>query len=755
MLSSKYRGSRLNRTILAVSISGMVWNLAQAQSTAPSQSDATMQQVPEVVVTAQRARSLESATPVAMTVLSGEQLQRAGFDSPATIGERLPNVHLDGAADGLKITIRGISNEDTTDKGDPSAAFMLDGIYLARPQNQNLSFYDLDRIEVLRGPQGTLYGRNTTAGAINVISNTPQQRFEGALGAAVGNHASRQGNAMLNVPVGDALALRAALAYNKHDSYLTNGQGTPYALGLDRDDRSARLSAKLAIGKDATLLLRYDHSTVNDSDDSAVPDTNFYKSDANGSPVWYDASTSERLTNRFMPPNTRLEQGYSHKTTSGLGAELAWNLGAATLYYVGAHRNFDHDMLVNYYYRLAPGFAIGVHEDFSGDYAQDSHELRVATNGNGPVTAQAGLYYFREESNLLYAFRDLELIGLPPHYVFPTNPTTAHSKAAFGQATWRVRDALRLTAGVRYTDDDKSRIGSTNFQQAAAFNPATDIKLLNAATLENHKLTWRLGADYDLAPGTMAYGSVATGYKAGGFNDGCLAGTRALGIDCPAAVAVPAATLFYQPETLTAYEIGLKSRFWENKASVNLAAFDYDYKNLQLSNVAIVQGAPRYVTANAGVAAIRGLELDGLVTPTPFDRISYALTLLDAHYVSYSPDGVHSWSGRKLDRSPRNTVTLGYEHRFRLGASDLTGGAVARRSSAYVISVPTQLLQYPVPAHTATDLTLGWQPDGAQWRLQAQVRNLENKVQPLTIDSFGKLVPSDPRTVDLRMDYRF
>jgi iron complex outermembrane receptor protein len=746
MQSSKYRGSRLNQTILAVSISGIAWNLAHAQSN---------EQVPEVVVTAQRDKSIESATPVAMTVLSGEQLRRAGFDSPATIGARLPNVHLDGAADGLKITIRGISNEDTTDKGDPSAAFMLDGIYLARPQNQNLSFYDIDRIEVLRGPQGTLYGRNTTAGAINVISNTPQPQFEGALGAAVGNHGSRKGTAMLNVPAGEALALRAALAWNRHDSYLNNGQGTPYTLGLDRDDRSARLSARLAIGRDASLLLRYDRSTVNDSDDSAVPDTNFYHSDASGNPAWYDASTSERLTNRFVPFNTRLEQGYSHKTTSGLGAELTWDLGAATLHYVGAHRNFDHDMLVNYYYRLAPGFAIGVRENFRGDYVQDSHELRVSTNGSGPVSAQAGLYWFREESNLLYAFRDLELVGLPPYYVFPTSPTTATSKAVFGQVTWRVRDALRLTAGARYTDDDKSRTGSTNFQQAVTFNPATDFKLLNDATLRTHKATWRLGADYDLAPGTMAYGSVSTGYKAGGFNDGCLAGASALGIDCPQAVAVAANTLFYQPETLRAWEIGLKSRFWDKRASVNLAAFDYDYKNLQLSNVAIVQGAPRYVTQNAGAASIRGLELDGQANPTPSDRITYALTLLDAHYLTYSPDGVHSWSGRRLDRSPRNTVTLGYERRFLLGAGQLSAGVLARRSGAYVISVPTQLLQYPVPARTATDLTLGWQPGGARWSLQAQARNLENKVQPLTIDSFGKLVPSDPRTVELRMDYRF
>jgi iron complex outermembrane receptor protein len=751
----KHHGFRWNPTILAVSISGIICNGAHAQALAQAANGAAGQQIPEVVVTAQRASSLESATPVAMSVLSGEQLSRAGFDSPANIGARLPNVHLEGAADGLKITIRGISNEDTTDKGDPSAAFMLDGIYLARPQNQNLAFYDIDRVEVLRGPQGTLYGRNTTAGVVNVISNTPQQRFEGAVSASAGNYGSRKGSAMLNVPVNDALALRAALAYNKHDSYLANAQGTPFTLGLDRDDVSGRVSARLALGRDATLLVRYDRSAVRDSDDSAVPDTNFYRSDANGNPTWYDAPTSERLANRFVPVNSRPEQGFSHKTSSGLGAELNWNLGPATLYYTGAHRNFDHDMLVNYYYRLMPGFAIGVHESFTGAYEQDSHELRIASNGSGSLSAQAGVYWFREESKLLYAFRDLELVGLPPYYVFPTNPTRARSQAAFGQASWRVRDSLRLTAGLRHTDDGKSRIGSTNFQQAATFNPATDFKLLNAASINTHKTTWRAGADYDLAPGALLYGSVSTGYKAGGFNDGCLAGSQALGIDCPAAVAVPASALFYRPETLTAREIGLKSRFWGNRASVNLAAFDYDYKNLQLSSVAIVQGAPRYVTSNAGAAALSGLELDGQVRPTALDRVSYALTLLDAHYVSYSPDGVHSWSGRRLDRSPRNTVTLGYEHHFPVGDGQLIAGVVSRRSGEYLISVPTQLLQYRVPARTASDLTFTWQPARTSWTLQAQVRNLENKVQPLTIDSFGKLVPSDPRTFDLRADYRF
>ncbi|MCC6070916.1 TonB-dependent receptor [Massilia sp. GCM10020059] len=738
-------------------MSGIAWTAAHAQAVqSPHAGQAASDgQIHEVVVTAQRMPSDESRTPVAMSAIAGERLREAGIDRPSDLSARLPNVHLDGAADGLKITIRGVSNADTTEKGDPSAAFLIDGIYIARPQSQNLPFHDIARVEVLRGPQGTLYGRNATAGVVNVISNAPVRKLEGAASVGAGNHGSRKGSAMLNVPVSAALALRAAVAYNKHDSYLDNAQGTPHALGLDRDDRSARVSARLALGRSASLLLRHDRSTIGDNNDSFVPDTNFYLGVASGKPQWYGASTGQRLTNAFVPPNTVPQQGFSDKTTSGTAVDLSWDLGPVSLSYLGSHRDYQHDALANFYYRVAPAFALGVRQAFSGDYEQDSHELRVATNGSGPLTAQAGLYYFSEESNSRYSFRDLELVGLPPFYVFPTGPTLSRSRAVFGQATYSLTPQLRATVGARYTEDDKSRVGSTNFQQTPVFNPATDLRMLNAASLATHKTTWRLGAEYDVAPSTFVYGAMSTGYKAGGFNEGCLAGSSGMGMACPAALAVPAETLLYQPEQLRAYEAGLKTRFWHKRASLNVTAFDYDYTNLQLSGVAIVRGAPRYVTNNAGSASVKGLEVEGVVRATSSGSFNYALALLDAHYVSYMPDGVHSWAGEKLDRAPSRVVTLGYEHRFRAAGGELKAGLSARSASAYTIAVPSQLLQYPIPARTTADASLAFRPDRARWSVHALVKNIGDKVAPIAIDSFGMLVPSDPRTVDVRLDYRF
>ncbi len=748
----KAKQVRPAQKLLVAAVSGIVCSIAHAQQLPPTQDDGTA--LPEVVVTAQRTAALASRTPVAVSVVSGEQLRDLGAISPADIGPRLPNVHIDQAFSGLRVTIRGISNNDTTDKGDPSAAFMLDGVYIARPAGQSANLLDVDRIEVLRGPQGTLYGRNTTAGLINVISNAPTDLLEGALGLEMGTYGRRKVDGVINVPVNQALSLRAAVSQLRQDPFLKNGQGTPHRPGMDRDERDARLSAKLKLNRDATLVVRYDHGETEGNNDRIVPDTNFFTGVASGRPVWRDSTTDERLTNSFRPPNMTPVQGWHDRRARGLSADLSWDLGPATVYYLGSHRKLDQAIRQNYYYRVAPTVALGVINNYDGHNEQDSQELRIATNGSGPLSAQAGLYYFSEDSNTSYAFQGLQPVGLPPYYSFPLH-TQAQSRAVFGQLTWRVLDALRLTAGARRTEDDKDRVGSTDFQQGPVFNPATDRRLLNAAELSTARTTWRLGVEYDLAPATLLYGSLATGYKAGGFNDGCIAGSTALGIACPGAAAVSESALYYQPEELRAWEAGLKSRLLGGRLSFNASAFLYDYTNLQLSGTAIVAGAPRILTSNAGVARSRGLELDGEVQVGSNGRLSYGATLLDAHYVTYNPTAAVSWSGRKLDRAPSHVYTLGYEHRFAVLNGQLRAGVFSRRSAEYAITIPSQLLEYRIPAHTTTDATLRYQPASGNWSILGRVRNLENSVRPLIIDSFGMTTPSAPRTADLRLDVRF
>ncbi|MGC4250941.1 MAG: TonB-dependent receptor plug domain-containing protein [Sphingobium sp.] len=172
----------------------------------------------DIVVTATRSETLLSKTPISMTALSATSLRDGGVTDARALSESVPNVAITQSGDSVRISIRGVTSTDTTDKGDPSAAFLLDGIYIGRPASVlGSSFYDLDRVEVLRGPQGTLYGRNTTAGVINVISKRPTDRFEASLDGSYGNFGKADVTGMINVPLGAGLGVRAAVNYQVQD----------------------------------------------------------------------------------------------------------------------------------------------------------------------------------------------------------------------------------------------------------------------------------------------------------------------------------------------------------------------------------------------------------------------------------------------------------------------------------------------------------------------------------------------------------
>ncbi len=720
---------------------------AMAQEAKPD--DASVQ---EIVVTAQRTQSLASKTPVALTAVGGEDLRKVGIDSPSALGSRVPNLQMDQSGTALRITIRGVTSQDTSEKGDPSAAFMQDGIYIARSDVQNVAFYDIARVEVLRGPQGTLYGRNTTAGAVNVISNEPKWSQEGALHVTLGDYATRNVDGMYNLPLNDKVAVRAAFSVNKHDSYIRDGQGAGYDMPQNRDDASIRLSTKIKFSEQLNVLLRADYSDIH-TIAGDIPTSNFYSAPLTTSPVYLSPSSKAARTLSFPTTAATRQANDTNNDTWGIGGEVNWDLGPATLTYQGSHREFNRDEKSNFILGLAENVYLGGRAILTGKYKQDSHELRVAATA-GPLTAQAGAYYFKEVSNINYTLRDLEALVGVPYYAFPQGPTTNISRAVFTQATYSVLPTLRLTAGVRYSEDEKSRYGASILQQAYVYNASTDSASLNAAALKTNKTIWRLGADYDLTPATLLYGVISTGYKAGGFNDGCLVGSKYNGLSCTANTSPKA--LFYQPEELTSYEVGIKTRFWDNRARLNVSAFAYDYTNLQLSGVLIINSAPQLTTTNAASANIKGIEAEGELRLTSNDRINYSLALLDAKYDSYKPDGTTSWSGVRLDRSPKTVFTLGYDRSFNLGDKGrVTASVFTRWTDDYLMSVPSKLIQYRIPSYFKSDASLSYTPADAPWDVQIFAKNLENKVVPVSITGSGTSAPSEPRTMGLRVNYNF
>ncbi|MEC3909484.1 TonB-dependent receptor [Sphingobium sp. CR2-8] len=704
----------------------------------------------EIVVTATRNESLASRTPIALTAVSGESLLSGGITNPTALADQVPNLSFDRNAGGLQITIRGVTSSDVTEKGDPSAAFMADGIYIARAQAQEVSFFDIQRVEVLRGPQGTLFGRNTTAGLINIITNKPKfERFSGSFDAAYGNFDTQQITGVINVPISETIAIRAAANYDRRDSYLIAGPAWTAPLDPFKKNISGRLSALFDLGA-GELLLRGDYSSIKGSPANSLLTSNFYSNfDTPGvDPIYVGTANARRL--RTVSPSFTGSIGRDNNTW-GIVADLGYDLGPVTVNYLGSYREFKRRENDAY---VLGGLGAVFPFRFNGDYWQNSQELRLSTNGDGPLKAQAGLYYFKEKSAV-----DLSVFGLISPtpgtfgyvYGFPQDPTISESWAGFGQATYTIAERFRLTGGIRYSNDKKSRDGFTIFCGTITCDEPGDAKIPNVANRTFSKVTWRVGADFDVDERTLLYGVVATGYKAGGFNDGCETGTSAV-------CSQPAEALYYEPETLTSYEVGLKTQFLNNAVRLNASVFHYDYEKIQLSQTSTICGGPCNITTNAAAAKVDGVELEGVIAPARSSKFDFSVAWLNARYAEFFPAPGFDWSGKKLDRSPTLAVTAGYTQTFELGnGGNFQAGVRTRVSDSYQLAALNTQNQFRVPSYSKTDLLIAYNAPDNRWYAQAFVKNLENSivVSSAASGAIGTVQIADPRTYGGRVGVKF
>jgi iron complex outermembrane receptor protein len=729
----------------------------------------------EVIVTAEHREVSLLSTPISITAISGDQLRDSGITSTAQLADSIPNVQIHTTGD-FFITIRGVTSNDATEKGDPSAAFMMDGVYIARPQAQDVAFFDIARVEVLRGPQGTLWGRNTTAGLLHVISNKPEHQFAAALNATAGGFSSTQADGMVNFPIGEKVALRGAFAYEKRDNHILQrdpaGFTSRFTANPAKDNLALRLQAAFDISDNFNATVRSDYSTMKGSQGVANAlnaSMAFFVPAAavTGTPARSNQTTPIQAVYKYPRADLLRTRDYAltqdpavNNKTWGIGTELNWKFGGAAVTYIGSYRHMDRDEG----FPVVVGAPFSLNGFFVGNYWQNSQELRIATANDGPFEAQAGVYYFKERSGIA-----LWLPGLipgVPFFGFPQDPTISESKAVFGQGSYKFTPTLKLTAGLRYSKDDKSRVGATAFQQTLVFNRLTDARNSNSAQRSDSKTTWRLGLDYNKSDDTLIYASLATGYKAGGFGDGCQAGTTdANGVVCNQIVAVN--DLYYKPENLIAYEVGFKTKV-NNVLSLTTALFNYDYKDMQLSSVGTVGGGPSLVTHNAGKSRVTGLELESIYAPSATHRVDGSFTWLDAKYVEYRSDalgvdasgqGITNFANFTLDRSPSMTASLGYTYTHALASGGkLATNVKARFSASYAITDYSAVTQYVQPSYTKSDVSLTYKASEDRWYARAFVLNLENTLTVNAIANIGgfpTMYTSQPRTYGVGAGIRF
>jgi iron complex outermembrane receptor protein len=738
-----------------------------ADPSAPKQDNA----IQEVVITAERTAGVPSKTPIALSVVSGEALKEHGVVNVSDLQNIVPDLVVGNEGHGPNISIRGVTTTDVTSKGEQGVAFNIDGIPVSRPEIMGNAFFDLERVEVLRGPQGTLYGKSSTGGAINVVTAKPQDEFDASASVDIGNYNTHRTEAMINVPVNDSFALRAAASVNYRDGYITESIDKTSSLIApkldDENNRTGRVSGLWKMSKDASLLVTGTFGHVGGSGPGGVLYSSFQTEGSSAARQVY-----------FNPYAPAADDNFN-----GVNAEFNMNLGAVHLTYDGGHSNFKaHDITGMSEIGADANNGQFSWQDYYANITNDSHEIRFSNAKPQRLEWVAGANFYRElndEKDNNWASTATCAPSLSSDCNTPNpsiiGPTQHEGKSIFGQGNFHATDALKYTLGLRYSDDSMYRrativVGPGHTDTSGnPCAPGTVACVGGGAVTDDNgsqaakRLTWRVGADYQLAPRQMVYGYVATGYKGGGFND------------LDPHTGKPAS---YDPEKLVAYEIGYKGQLTPT-LQYNSSLYYYDYKSYQVTSSAFfgfgATGPLILIYTQSAPAHMAGWENELNWKATPNDKLSFSLAFERARYgdlaVGFLVHNPVDFSGKSLDNAPPVSGTFAYEHRWELAAGgDLSLRFNSRYESGYYKSdlggqgdlgsnTYTRLpAQYRQDAFTRSDLSLIYAAASGKYELQAYVRNLENKLQmtslvPANGPNFGNTIVdvNAPRTFGIRM----
>jgi iron complex outermembrane receptor protein len=720
----------------------------------------------EIIVTAQKRSTLIQDTPIAMSAYRAEDVVRAGVSDVAGLTRLAPDLQMSQVNSTTQLSIRGVTSLDISATGDPALTVNIDGEYINRGVAINAALFDLERIEVLRGPQGTLYGRNATGGALNLIAAKPDLTgISGFASAGYGNYNAKRVEAAINLPVNQVLALRLSGFHIDHKGYRDNGAA---GRGDDANTSAARVSA---LFKPSDQLTAYLAGEYVDVDQAGVAQYGLYVTPNTPGLEPY-TNPDDPTQSSFIPSKSTFVQDPSHFAVDNIGfyksrqyalrGRFDYDFHLATLSYIGGYRKIRSSQFQNSD-GLAPGggihFYVATPRQDSGT---QSHELRLSSPRSSPIIWQAGLFYFKEDQNLIQGVYSPNLSLGPffppsPVYLFtnfrPDLKTT--SKAAFAQITVPlISKTLSVTGGVRYTHDHKSStfincpldFGAyvSGNGGAPAVRDACPGRTSEQQTASSSKLTWSAGIDYHPARDHLIYAKVSSGYKAGGFDT--------IGS--------------FGPENIMAYELGSKNEFLNGHVTFNAAAYYYDYKNQQIQVLLNLQGG--FITQNAGASRIYGLETDTVVRLTPNDRISLTANYLNAKFTSYSGQygtisGVvypADLSGNRPTLAPKFVSVIGYSHIFHLDdRSSLTASASTRYTSSYFLSVKNWAGSR-VGGYWKSDAGLEYNNSLSNLSLRLYVHNIENKV----VNSYADYIANpgeyvfeytEPRTYGLQLTKRF
>lgn len=612
----------------------------------------------EIVVTAQhRAESLQDV-PIAVSAFSEDMIDKARIESVGDIVAQTPNFSYTPFSQvDPQLFIRGIGSSDDGAGGDPSVLVFQDDVVFARASGAALSLFDVERIEVLRGPQGTLYGKNAVGGAIRVVTKDPVDTFEAMYGLTVaGDHDRFETRGMINVPLNDRWQLRLASATTFSEGFnqsLTTGRPVD-----GEDNRSFRAKLRYAgESVDAVFSVNYTDDSPYGNTRKPLPAGTFA---LNGGTVSIDPDPRKRQAS---------DDGYLDRTIVGTALNLDWDLSLGTLTSITAFRNVE----IDWYQALAglptPPARLKTDNLWREETDQFSQELRWAgESDNDKWNWVLGGFFLSESVAREEEFRRS---FCNPGGNVPTTTCSnsapifdqnndVDSTALFAHVGFQATDSVRLTAGTRFSKDDKSiDLAVVDSLNGTGGSLAPALEEYSIHTGESwDEMTSMFAIDVNVSDDAMLYASISEGYKAGGFQT---APSTAL-----------AASVSYSPEFAESLEIGVKSEWFDNRLRTNLSWFQNDYEDLQV--LQLVEAVPGdlstlvLVTDNAADADISGIELELLFVPTEGLTLGATYATIDAEFSSYTTNTGADLSGFKLRRTPEDSYSIYGEYEFGVGS---------------------------------------------------------------------------------------
>ena len=739
---------------------------AQSSLSGPSpvgeQPAADSEGISDIIVTAQRREQNLQKASLTIQVVQGDELTRSGVTDVSSLQKLTPGVNIGMTGGNGQIFIRGVGDFSVSPLSSPGVAFNVDGVYVGRPDGVNGFFYDVARIEILKGPQGTLYGRNANGGSVNLITNDARLGARTLdLNMQAGNYDLIQTSGAVNLPIGQNAAIRGAFNFVHRDGYLSDGSS-------DDAQKSGRLRFRWEPDADVTLRLSGDYTHLGGKGNDLV----YLPRRPGASPYEAQSSAAANAYLDTLGPLAPLlkdiaDDNFRDTTLYNLSAQLDWKLPFATLTLLPAYRYLDS----NYSDHFAERYESRVKT------RQRSLEARLG-NSSSALTWVVGGYYFRESSPGGVALVDGG--DIIQNYRIVYKPRTT-SYAAFGQATVSLTNTLRLIGGLRYTHEKRSLSGSINDQ---ARTPPVVLENFGGRKSFNGT-TYKTGAEFDLTSRNMLYVTYSTGFKSGGFSQTI----EPLNV--------------YKPERLFAFEVGSRNRFLDNRLQVNVSAFHWKYNDIQDSRVNFdALNNVNFITFNSGNATLYGGTLDLVARPTSADTISLTGEYVHSRYDRFyfrtpvpflqpgstgcplsapfapgatlpyaDPSGsttnngplpviVGDCRGLQVARVPKFTGTALYQHSFAMpNSSNLTlGGSVTYSSGRWITIdfIPAARQD----AYAVVDADLTYHAADDRWSVGIFGRNLTKAVYyngGIQASFVGGLIAADiaaPRTYGIRANVR-